>query len=113
MTSNVYRCFGRVAKEACRVGKIEVFRDLSKFVEAHTVFSNLVLANFAFIFKFYALFCALTFTAFCVHHLVRISSKIVALLVRHSIKATREMIKKCLNAVRLLIDFCKVRLRRH
>lgn len=95
ISSKLTQCFDRVTKEACRVSGVLVFRDLDKFVESRSGFSNLVLDNFRFILLYYFLFCSMVFVAFCLQSFTKCTK-----MIRIFLMIIRKIVKKITNSFR-------------
>lgn len=62
-------------ERASRAEKVVLIGNVEQYIAEYSGFSDLDLANFRFIFLYYALFCSLVFAAFCAHHLVKFIRK--------------------------------------
>lgn len=60
-------CTEQVAKKACRLSKIKIYDRVDEYVNDFLHFSDLVLANFRYIFLDFFAFCSFVFVIFCVH----------------------------------------------
>lgn len=77
----MYACLDLSARTSCRRSKIALYENADEYARAylneHSGFSNLLLANFRSIFLFYFGFCLLVFVAFGVPRLVQLTKKII------------------------------------
>ena len=70
LTKMMYSCIDKAARASCRSSKIALYETVDEYTKEHEGFSDLIVANFRFLFLNFFIFCFLVLVAFWAHRLV-------------------------------------------